>query len=116
MVANALAHGIAQHGMEPASYPMLRMVADIQDLVITAEIFPRSRTRLEKLAAVFSKQQMPLTGCQALKVTAGVKETGIINCKHLRRNISSPGQNLSGNRMVNTIRFNMDHGYVITRV
>lgn len=32
LVAHALAHGIAQHGLHPASYPMMRMVADLVDL------------------------------------------------------------------------------------
>jgi hypothetical protein len=32
MAAHALAHGIAQHGFAPGSYPMSRMLADLQDL------------------------------------------------------------------------------------
>jgi hypothetical protein len=32
LLAHALAHGIAQHGYLPQSYPLLRMVADIVDL------------------------------------------------------------------------------------
>jgi hypothetical protein len=32
LAAHALAHGIAQHGFAPASYPMSRMIADLLDL------------------------------------------------------------------------------------
>jgi hypothetical protein len=32
LMAHALAHGIAQHGLAPDKYPILRMLADLQDL------------------------------------------------------------------------------------
>src|SRR5258706_1201327 len=32
LIAHALVHGIAQHGLAPHSYPLLRMVADLVDL------------------------------------------------------------------------------------
>ncbi len=32
LLAHLLVHGIAQHGMAPAAYPMARMLADLQDL------------------------------------------------------------------------------------
>lgn len=32
LVAHALAHGLAQHGLAPGSYPMTRMLADLVDL------------------------------------------------------------------------------------
>ena len=32
LVAHALVHGVAQHGLAPQSYPLLRMVADLVDL------------------------------------------------------------------------------------
>src|SRR5206468_11377282 len=32
MIAHALAHGIAQHGLAPHKYPLMRMVADLVDL------------------------------------------------------------------------------------
>lgn len=32
LLAHLLVHGIAQHGMSPHSYPMARMLADVQDL------------------------------------------------------------------------------------
>jgi hypothetical protein len=32
LVAHAIAHGIAQHGVSPAAYPMTRMLADLIDL------------------------------------------------------------------------------------
>lgn len=32
LAAHALAHGIAQHGRSPKSYPFLRMMADLQDI------------------------------------------------------------------------------------
>jgi hypothetical protein len=32
LMAHTLAHGIAQHGLAPDKYPMLRMLADLQDL------------------------------------------------------------------------------------
>lgn len=36
LAAHALAHGIYQHGLEPAAYPPLRMLADLQDLARSA--------------------------------------------------------------------------------
>jgi hypothetical protein len=35
LMAHALAHGIAQHGLAPDKYPILRMLADLQDLAPT---------------------------------------------------------------------------------
>lgn len=32
LAAHAIAHGVAQHGLAPAGYPLLRMVADVADL------------------------------------------------------------------------------------
>jgi hypothetical protein len=32
LVAHALAHGLAQHGLPPGSYPLMRMLADLVDL------------------------------------------------------------------------------------
>ena len=32
LIANAIVHGIAQHGLAPHSYPLLRMVSDLIDL------------------------------------------------------------------------------------
>jgi hypothetical protein len=32
LLAHVLVHGIAQHGLAPAAYPMTRMLADVQDL------------------------------------------------------------------------------------
>ena len=37
LVAHALVHGIAQHGWDPASYPLLRMVADLLDLGVAGD-------------------------------------------------------------------------------
>lgn len=36
LVAHALAHGIYQHGLEPAAYPPLRMLADLADMAAAA--------------------------------------------------------------------------------
>ena len=36
LVAHALAHGIYQHGLEPAAYPPLRMLADLADMATAA--------------------------------------------------------------------------------
>lgn len=36
LAAHAIAHGVYQHGLEPAAYPPLRMLADLQDLAASA--------------------------------------------------------------------------------
>jgi Uncharacterised nucleotidyltransferase len=36
LAAHALAHGLAQHGLAPATYPMTRMLADLVDLGLAA--------------------------------------------------------------------------------
>ncbi len=37
LVAHAVIHGLAQHGLAPQSYPLLRMVADVHDLGVADE-------------------------------------------------------------------------------
>jgi|PersoiStandDraft_1058852.scaffolds.fasta_scaffold09160_2 hypothetical protein len=46
LCAHALVHGIAQHGLAPVSYPMMRLVADLQDLGggDPADLIGRART------------------------------------------------------------------------
>jgi hypothetical protein len=34
LLSHVLVHGIAQHGLSPTAYPMMRMLADVQDLAI----------------------------------------------------------------------------------
>jgi len=37
LIANALVHGIAQHGYLPLTYPLTQMIADVQDLGVSDE-------------------------------------------------------------------------------
>jgi hypothetical protein len=41
LAAHALAHGIAQHGVSPGAYPLMRMVADLVDLGLDAAAVDR---------------------------------------------------------------------------
>jgi hypothetical protein len=51
LAAHALAHGIAQHGFAPASYPMTRMLADLVDLGWGEEAHSRFRGAVGALTA-----------------------------------------------------------------
>ena len=61
LIAHLIAHGIAQHGFEPKTYPLLRMVSDLFDLGVAitdsfdSQVFPLASTdvsREEVLALV----------------------------------------------------------------
>ena len=42
LVAHAVVHGVAQHGLCPHLYPFARMLCDLSDLELTAETLPRA--------------------------------------------------------------------------
>jgi hypothetical protein len=48
LLAHLLVHGIAQHGMAPGSYPMARMLADVQDLGAGADEIEAASTMIER--------------------------------------------------------------------
>ncbi len=67
LAAHALAHGIEQHGHRPASYPLLRMIADLADLLPSEA--DRRRFRGNALAWI-AGQVSPPEADAALDLTA----------------------------------------------
>lgn len=70
LVAHAVIHGVAQHGLAPQSYPLLRMVADVHDLGMTAGGWANVENGSPPLfAGAVSRRELAAAGavCQHLR-------------------------------------------------
>ena len=70
LIAHAVIHGLAQHGLFPHSYPLLRMVADLHDLGVSDE----------EWAALADGSPPILAGVVSPRELAAAEEV----CRHLR--------------------------------
>ena len=63
LIAHAVIHGLAQHGMAPHSYPLLRMVADMHDLGVSDEEWAAlDNGSPPLLAGVLSRRELAAAG------------------------------------------------------
>ena len=72
LTAHALAHGIAQHGLAPGSYPMTRMLADLIDLGFAGPDGPRlAEAVYPMVASNVSPKELDATRGLCVALTGG---------------------------------------------
>lgn len=72
LVAHALAHGLAQHGLAPGSYPMTRMLADLVDLGLAASDGERLAGAVyPMIAGEVSREELDATRALCLALSDG---------------------------------------------
>jgi hypothetical protein len=68
LLAHVLVHGIAQHGLSPQAYPMMRMLADVQDLGVDDDVWRTACGWIERDA---SRGEVEATARLAGRLGAG---------------------------------------------
>ena len=75
VLAHLLVHGIAQHGLSPQGYPMMRMLADVQDLEAGDDSWEDARRLIESDA---SGEEVEAVAGLAWRLGAGEEPAAVV--------------------------------------
>jgi len=75
LLAHLLVHGIAQHGLSPQGYPMMRMLADVQDLGANEDVWRTARRWIERDA---SREDVEAVAVLAGRLAAGEDPVAVV--------------------------------------